>query len=247
MIKDENGVLVGYVFADIDSSARDLGGWVKDAKAVVEGGLALPPGYRLEWTGQYEFMEEMQARMVWIVPVTLALVVFLLRRGMRGWVQTALVLTTLPFGLVGSVWLMHYLGYNVSTAVWVGFIAVIGTASETGILMVEFLDQAIERRAGGGQAHGPSDLDDAIIEGASTRVRPIVMSVASTVLGLLPLLWEAGPGADVSARIAAPVVGGLLSCLALTLLVIPALYAIVRRRQWRPPSPGAPGEELQAA
>ena len=233
MIKDENGVLVGYVFADIDASQRDLGGWVSDARAVVARQLSLPPGYRLQWTGQYEFMAEMQARMAWVVPLTLLLVVFLLRRAMRGWAQTGLVLTSLPFALIGSVWLLHLRHYNVSTAVWVGLIAVIGTASETGILMVEFLDQAVSLRQKDKASLDVRDVDEAVVEGASSRVRPIVMSVASTVLGLLPLLWEAGPGADVSARIAAPVVGGLVSCLALTLLVLPAAYAVWRRRQIR--------------
>jgi Cu(I)/Ag(I) efflux system membrane protein CusA/SilA len=233
MIKDENGVLVGYVFADIDASKRDLGGWVNDAKQLVGQELSLPPGYRLQWTGQYEFMEEMQARMAWVVPLTLLLVIYLLRRGMRGWAQTGLVLTSLPFGLIGSVWLLHFQGYNVSTAVWVGLIAVIGTASETGILMTEFLDQAVSLRQASKSSLDLNDVNEAVVDGASSRVRPIVMSVASTVLGLLPLLWESGPGADVSARIAAPVVGGLVSCLFLTLLVLPAAYAVWRRRQVR--------------
>jgi Cu(I)/Ag(I) efflux system membrane protein CusA/SilA len=233
MIKDENGLLVGYVFADIDSSQRDLGGWVHDAKALVASQVTLPPGSRIEWTGQYEFMADMQARMQWVVPLTLLLVVYLLRRGMRGWAQTGIVLTSLPFALIGSVWLLHVQGYNVSTAVWVGLIAVIGTASETGILMTEFLDQAVSLRQQAKPVLDLSDVNEAVIDGASSRVRPLVMSVASTVLGLLPLLWEAGPGADVSARIAAPVVGGLVSCLVLTLLVMPAAYTIWRRRQVR--------------
>jgi Cu(I)/Ag(I) efflux system membrane protein CusA/SilA len=233
MIKDENGVLVGYVFADIDASKRDLGGWVSDAKALVGHELSLPPGYRLQWTGQYEFMEEMQGRISWVVPLTLLLVVFLLRRAMRGWAQTGLVLTSLPFALTGSVWLLYLQDYNVSTAVWVGLIAVIGTASETGILMVEFLDQALLARPQAAGFLDTSELDEIVVTGAASRVRPILMSVASTVLGLLPLLWEAGPGADVSARIAAPVVGGLISCFVLTLLVLPAAYAVWRSRQLR--------------
>lgn len=233
MIKDENGVLVGYVFADIDASKRDLGGWVSDAKELVARELSLPPGYRLQWTGQYEFMEEMQGRMSWVVPLTLLLVIFLLRQGMRGWAQTGLVLTSLPFALTGSVWLLYLQDYNVSTAVWVGLIAVIGTASEAGILMIEFLDQAVSFRQQQETPLQATELDEIVVAGAASRVRPILMSVASTVLGLLPLLWEAGPGADVSARIAAPVVGGLISCFVLTLLVLPAAYAVWRRRQIR--------------
>ncbi len=231
MIKDENGVLVGYVFADIDTTTRDLGGWVNDAKRVVAEQLVVPPGYSLAWTGQYEFMEEMEKRMRWIVPLALVLVVVLLRKAMRGWAQTSLVLLSLPFALTGSLWLLWSRDYNLSTAVWVGLIAVIGTATETGVLMIEFLDEAVERLQRSGVALTGSDIDAAVVEGASSRVRPIVMSVASTVLGLLPLLWESGPGADVSARIAAPVIGGLLSCLLLTLVVVPAVYAIWRRRE----------------
>ncbi len=233
MIKDENGVLVGYVFADIDASKRDLGGWVNDAKKLVGERLTLPPGYRLQWTGQYEFMEEMQERMAWVIPLTLLLVIFLLRQGMRGWAQTSLVLTSLPFALIGSVWLLYMRDYNLSTAVWVGLIAVIGTASETGILMVEFLDQSLALRQQASASLTLDDVNEAVVEGAAMRVRPIVMSAASTVLGLLPLLWETGPGADVSARIAAPVVGGLVSCFVLTLFVVPAAYTVWRRRHLR--------------
>ena len=233
MIKDENGVLVGYVFADIDLSARDLGGWVNDAKQVVADNLSLPAGYRLTWTGQYEFMEEMLARMAWVVPLVLLLVIVLLRLAMRGWAQTAFVLTSLPFAAIGSVWLLYTQGYNVSTAVWVGLIAVLGTAVETGILMLEFLDSSLARRQREKPALTPADIDEAVVDGAAGRVRPILMSVASTVLGLLPLMWEAGPGADVSARIAAPVIGGLGTCFVLTLLVLPAVYALWRHRQLR--------------
>lgn len=233
MIKDENGVLVGYVFADIDSTTRDLGGWVKDAKRVVGEQLVVPAGYSIAWTGQYEFMEEMESRMQWIVPLALLLVIFLLRKAMRGWTQTSLVLMSLPFALTGSVWLLWGRDYNLSTAVWVGLIAVIGTATETGVLMTEFLDEAIERRKEGRRQLTHAEVDEAVVDGATSRVRPIVMSVASTVLGLSPLLWESGPGADVSARIAAPLIGGLLSCLVLTLVVMPAVYAIWRRSQIR--------------
>ena len=138
MIKDENGVLVGYVFADIDPTARDLGGWVNDAKAVVASQLKLPAGYRLQWTGQYEFLEQMEARLRYIVPLTLVLVVGLLYLSMRGWPQTWLVLSSLPFAVAGSVWLLDFMDYNLSTAVWVGLIAVAGVAAETGIVMVVY-------------------------------------------------------------------------------------------------------------
>jgi Cu(I)/Ag(I) efflux system membrane protein CusA/SilA len=233
MIKDENGVLVGYVFADIDQTERDLGGWVDDAKALVASQLALPPGYRLQWTGQYEFLAQMEARLRYIIPLTLLLVVGLLYMSMRGWPQTFLVLSSLPFAVAGSVWLLALMDYNLSTAVWVGLIAVAGVAAETGIVMVVYLDEAFERYMREGRIQTPEDVNDAVVEGASARVRPLVMTVATTVLGLLPLLWEAGVGADVSARTAAPVVGGLWSCMFLTLLVLPAAYAMWRRHQVR--------------
>lgn len=233
MIKDENGVLVGYVFADIDQTQRDLGGWVNDAKAVVAARLSLAAGYRLQWTGQYEFLAEMEARLRYIIPLTLVLVVGLLYLSMRGWPQTFLVLSSLPFALAGSVWLLAFMNYNLSTAVWVGLIAVAGVAAETGIVMVVYLDEAFARSVAAGRIQKPEDVDAAVIEGASARVRPLVMTVATTVLGLLPLLREAGVGADVSARTAAPVVGGLWSCMLLTLLVLPAAYAMWRRHQMR--------------
>jgi Cu(I)/Ag(I) efflux system membrane protein CusA/SilA len=231
MIKDENGVLVGYVFADIDPTQRDLGGWVDDAKALVAAQLKLPTGYRLQWTGQYEFLAQMEARLRYIIPLTLALVVALLYLSMRGWPQTLLVLSSLPFAVAGSIWLLAFMHYNLSTAVWVGLIAVAGVAAETGIVMVVYLDEAFERYQREGRIHEPADVDAAVVEGASARVRPLLMTVATTVLGLMPLLWEAGVGADVSARTAAPVVGGLWSCMFLTLLVLPAAYAMWRRHQ----------------
>jgi copper/silver efflux system protein len=233
MIKDENGVLVGYVYADIDQTQRDLGGWVDDAKAVVASQLTLPAGYRLQWTGQYEFLEEMEARLRYVIPLTLVLVVALLYMAMQGWPQTFLVLSSLPFAVAGSVWLLAYMHYNLSTAVWVGLIAVAGVAAETGIVMVVYLDEAFARYVREGRIQVPADVDAAVVEGASARVRPLLMTVATTVLGLLPLLWEGGVGADVSARTAAPVVGGLWSCMLLTLLVLPAGYAMWRRGQVR--------------
>jgi Cu(I)/Ag(I) efflux system membrane protein CusA/SilA len=206
---------------------------VNDAKAIVASQLKLPAGYRLQWTGQYEFLEQMEARLRYIVPLTLVLVVGLLYFSMRGWPQTWLVLASLPFAVAGSVWLLDFMDYNLSTAVWVGLIAVAGVAAETGIVMVVYLDEAFNRYTREGRIQKPEDVDAAVVEGASARVRPLVMTVATTVLGLLPLLWESGVGADVSARTAAPVVGGLWSCMLLTLLVLPAAYAMWRRHQMR--------------
>ena len=175
----------------------------------------------------------MEARLRYVIPLTLVLVVVLLYLSMQGWPQTLLVLSSLPFAVAGSVWLLSYMHYNLSTAVWVGLIAVAGVAAETGIVMVVYLDEAFARYMREGRIRVPADVDAAVIEGASARVRPLLMTVATTVLGLLPLLWESGVGADVSARTAAPVVGGLWSCMVLTLLVLPAAYTMWRRGQVR--------------
>jgi Cu(I)/Ag(I) efflux system membrane protein CusA/SilA len=233
MIKDENGVLVGYVFADIDLAERDLGGWVRDAKALVLRDLVIPEGYQLQWTGQYEFLAEMESRLRVMLPLTLVLIVALLYLAVRGLAQTILVLLSLPFAIAGSVWLLAALDYHLSTAVWVGLIALGGVAAETGVVMIVYLDEAFERFRREGRIRTVEEVDEAVVEGASARVRPLVMTVATTVLGLMPLLWESGVGADVSARTAAPVVGGLWSCMFLTLLVLPAAYAIWRRGQIR--------------
>jgi Cu(I)/Ag(I) efflux system membrane protein CusA/SilA len=233
MIKNENGVLVGYVFADIDPTQRDLGGWVDAAKALVASELAMPAGYRLQWTGQYEFLAAMEARLRYVLPLTLLLVIALLYLSVRGWPQTFLVLCSLPFAIAGSVWLLAFMGYNLSTAVWVGMIAVAGVSAQTGIVMVVYLDEAFARYQREGRIRSPEDVDAAVIEGAAGRVRPLLMAAATTILGLAPLLWESGVGADLTARTAAPVVGGLWSCLFLTLLVLPAAYAMWRRHQVR--------------
>jgi len=231
MIKNENGTLVGYVFADIDSSQRDLGGWVDDAKSVVADRIEVPPGYRLQWTGQYEFMSELTSRLRTVVPLTVVLVGILLYLSMGGWQQTLLVMLSLPFAIAGSIWLLAILDYNLSTAVWVGLIAVGGVAAQTGTVVVVYLDQAYAEAVKQDRLRTADDIDAAVMEGASRCLRPMLMTVATTVFGLMPLLWESGVGADLSARTAAPVVGGLWFCMFLTLLVIPAAYALWRHSQ----------------
>jgi Cu(I)/Ag(I) efflux system membrane protein CusA/SilA len=178
MIKDEDGVLVGYVFADIDASQRDLGGWVIDAKELVEQQLQLPPGLRLQWTGQYEFMRDMQARMRIVLPFTLVLIVALLYLSLRGWAQTGLVLLSLPFAIAGAVWLLALLEYNLSTAVWVGLIAVGGVAAQTGIVVVVYLDQAFNEWRTQGRLRSLEDVDGAVLQGAAKCLRPMLMTVA---------------------------------------------------------------------
>lgn len=229
MIKNENGVLVGYVFADIDSALQDLGSWVSAAKTLVAQQTSLPAGYSLAWTGQYEFMAEMEERMKLVLPLTLALIIALLFLALRSWPLTLLVLLTVPFAMAGSIWLLAALDYHLSTAVWVGIIAAGGVAAQTGIVAVVYLEQSYQKYLDAGEIRTAEDIDKAVIDGATLRLRPMIMTVATTALGLMPLLWGSGAGADLSARTAAPVIGGLWGCLFLTLLVLPAAYASWRR------------------
>jgi Cu(I)/Ag(I) efflux system membrane protein CusA/SilA len=178
-------------------------------------------------------MSDMQARMRVVLPLTLVLIVALLYLSLRGWAQTGLVLLSLPFAIAGSIWLLALLDYDLSTAVWVGLIAVGGVAAQTGIVVVVYLDQAFNEWRKQGRIRSEADVDGAVVQGSAKCLRPMLMTVATTVLGLMPLLFESGVGADLSARTAAPVVGGLWSCMFLTLLVLPAVYAIWRRRQVR--------------
>ncbi|MFZ5894725.1 MAG: efflux RND transporter permease subunit [Myxococcota bacterium] len=230
MIKDENGVLAGYVFADLDSAERDLGSYVEDAKRLVAARLELPPGYRIEWTGQYEFMAETEERLKTVLPLTLVLIVLLLHMSLRSWQQTLIVFVSIPFTLAGCIWLLAGLGYHFSTAVWVGIIAVGGLAAELGTVMVLYVDEAYQRRLAAGRLTG-EDINEAVVEGAAKRVRPKLMTVAAAVLSLAPLLWSEGVGADVTARTAAPLIGGLFGSTIVTLFVTPSLYAIWRHWQ----------------
>jgi copper/silver efflux system protein len=238
MLRDEAGLLVGYVYVDLDTSGRDVGGYVHDAKKVVDaalhdGRLHLPKGGYLRWTGQYEFLEQMLARMRWVVPLTLVLVVLLLLANFRNFIEALIVLLSVPFALVGSVWLMWLLGYHVSTASWVGFIALVGLAAETGIVMIVYLDAAFERRLRAGKVRDLNDIIWAHMEGTVQRVRPKLMTVSTMMFGLVPLLWSEGTGADVMKRIAAPMVGGLLTSAFLTLEIIPVVYTYWRLWQLR--------------
>ena len=231
MIKDEAGMLVGYVFVDMDQSKRDIGGYVDEAKKVVKSEIKIPSGYYLKWTGQYELLEQMTKRMNVVVPVTLILVIILLYFNFRNLTETFIVLASVPFALVGSIWLMYFLGYNFSTATWVGIIALVGLATETGIVMVLYLDHAYERRKKAGKMRDLNDIIWAHMEGTVMRVRPKLMTVGTTMIGLVPLLWAQGTGADVMKRIAAPMVGGLISSTFLTLEILPVIYTYWRYYQ----------------
>jgi len=231
MIRDENGRLASYVFVDL--AGRDVGSWVRDARRAVEEGLRLPPGYTLVWSGQYENIERVRKRLVVVVPATLALIALLLYANTKSAVQVGIVMLAVPFSLIGAVWLLYALGYHVSVAVWVGMIALMGLDAETGVFMLLFLDLAYEERRRRGRLRTTEDLHEAIVEGAVKRVRPKLMTVLAAFMGLLPLMWSTGTGADMMKRVAAPMVGGLATSFVLELLVYPVLYALWKGRALR--------------
>ena len=228
MIRNENGQLAGYVY--VDMSGRDVGGYVDQAKRVVRDRVELPVGYTLQWSGQYENLVRVRERLKVVLPVTLVLIALLLYLNTGSGVKTAIVLLAVPFSLVGAVWLLWWLGYNTSIAVWVGMIALMGLDAETGVFMLLFLDLAYDDRVRAGAMRTEHDLEEAIVHGAVKRVRPKMMTVTAAFMGLLPIMWSVGAGADVMKRIAAPMVGGLVTSFALELLVYPVLYALWRSR-----------------
>ncbi|MGH7221114.1 MAG: efflux RND transporter permease subunit, partial [Nitrospiraceae bacterium] len=188
----------------------------------------LPSGYRLIWTGQYEHLVRAEERLKLVVPVTIGIILLLTYLNFGSLAKSLIVLLPVPFAAIGAIWYLNYLGYNLSVAVWVGIIALVGVAAETGVVMLVYLDEAYERRMREGRMATAHDLGEAIIEGAVQRVRPVLMTVAAIVGGLLPIMWTTGTGADVMKRIAAPMIGGMVSSTILTLLVIPVLYALWR-------------------
>jgi copper/silver efflux system protein len=231
-IADEAGALAGLVSVAV--SGRDLRGYVQDAQRAVRDRVTLPSGYRLIWTGQYEHLVRAEERLKLVVPVTIGIILLLLYLNFGSLAKSLIVLLSVPFAAIGAVWYLDYLGYNLSVAVWVGIIALAGVAAETGVVMLVYLDEAYERRVREGRMTTAQDLRDVIIEGAVQRVRPKMMTVAAIMGGLLPIMWTTGTGADVMKRIAAPMIGGMVSSTILTLLVIPVLYALWRGRQSRP-------------
>lgn len=235
MLREEAGLLVGYVYVDIEPT-RDLGGYVDAAKRVVaeataRGQVTLAPGMYLRWTGQYELLEEMRARMKILVPLALLAVAVLLYLQFKHFTEVLIVFLSIPFALVGSVWLLYLLDYRISTAVLVGIIALVGLAAQTGVVMIVYIDHAFVRRLRAGKIRDLNDIIHAHTEGTVKRVRPKVMTVATMLIGLIPLLWATGSGADVMKRIAAPMVGGLLSSAFLTLELIPVVYTYWRYAQ----------------
>jgi Cu(I)/Ag(I) efflux system membrane protein CusA/SilA len=233
MIRDENGLLAAYVFIDFDTSQRDVGGFVSDAKHAVAAQLAPTPGYTLLWSGQFENMARVRERLKLVLPITVVLIFLLLYANTKSAFKTVIVMLAVPFSLVGAVWLLFMLGYNVSIAVWVGMIALMGLDAETGVFMLLFLDLAYDEAKRAGRMNTRADLTEAIVHGAVRRVRPKAMTVCAALMGLMPILWSIGTGSDVMKRIAAPMVGGLVTSFALELLVYPAIYDLWKRRYIR--------------
>ncbi len=228
LIKSEDAYLNNIVYVDVEG--RDIGSYVGDAKKLLHDKLTLPTGYRLEWSGQYESLERANRELKVVVPITLAIIFGLLFFNFRSVTESAIVMLSLPFALVGGVWLMWLLHYNMSVAVAIGFIALAGVAAETGVIMLVYLDQAYQERGARGELRNQTDVDAAVEHGAVGRIRPKIMTVTAIMAGLIPILWSQGTGADVMKRIAAPMVGGMLTSAALTLVVIPAIYSLWKER-----------------
>ncbi len=232
MIKSENARPNGWIYVDIQG--RDLGSYVRDAQAAVAETVELPPGYSVSWSGQYEYMERAKAKLTLVIPVTVAIIVFLLYLNFRRAAEVLIILATLPLALVGGFWLLFWLNYDLSVAVGVGFIALAGVAVEIGVVMLVYLNQAYRRHEERALAEGRrvdlAELRQSVVEGALLRVRPIMMTVAAIIAGLLPIMLGSGTGSEVMRRIAAPMVGGMVSATVLTLLVIPSAFLLWRRR-----------------
>ena len=224
VIKTEAAEPVGYVFVDV--AGRDIGGYVEEAIRTVEEKVKIPMGYHLTWSGQYEYMQRARERMFYVVPLTLFIVFLLLYLNMKSLTKVFIVLLAVPFSLIGAVWVLYALDYNMSVAVWVGIIALLGVDAETGVIMLLYLDHAYERMKGAGRMRSLEDLKEAVMEGAVLRVRPKMMTVMAIVMGLLPIMWSSGAGSDVMKRIAAPMIGGILTSFVLELLVYPVIFTL---------------------
>jgi len=224
MIRDENGMLDGYVY--VDMAGRDIGGYVAEAKRAVRQHIQLPPGYSLVWSGQFEYMQRVEQRLLIVVPITLFLIFLLLYMNTRSVTKTFIILLAVPFSAVGAIWLLYLLGYNMSIGVWVGLIALMGVDAETGVFMLLYLDLAYQEMRAQGRMRTWGDLKEAIEHGAVRRVRPKVMTVGCMFMALFPIMWSVGAGADVMKRIAAPMVGGIFTSFIMELAVYPAIYAI---------------------
>jgi Cu(I)/Ag(I) efflux system membrane protein CusA/SilA len=228
MLRDENGMLSGYVYVDL--AGRDVGGYVEDAKKAVGQNLELPTGYTITWSGQYENMQRVRERLKIVLPVTLFLIFILLYMNTKSAIKAGIVMLAVPFSLIGAIWYLWFLGYHMSIAVWVGMIALMGLDAETGVFMLLFLDLSYNDAVRKGKMRGYEDLREAIIHGAVKRVRPKAMTVMAAMMGLLPIMWSMGTGADMMKRIAAPMIAGLATSFIMELLVYPVIYALWKSR-----------------
>jgi Cu(I)/Ag(I) efflux system membrane protein CusA/SilA len=219
-----------YVFVDTD---RPIVDYVAQARQVVHDRVSLPTGVRIDWAGQFQSFERARHKLELVVPIALVIIILLLYWNTRSWVETGIVVLAVPFSLIGAIWFLWLLGYHLSVAVWIGMIALAGLDAETGVVMLLYLRLSHDARLRTGQLRTEAELDDAIVEGAAKRIRPKVMTVMTMLIGLLPVLWSDGTGADVMRRVAAPMVGGLVSSFLLELIVYPAIYAVWKRRQLR--------------
>lgn len=230
-IKSENARINGWVYIDIEEV--DIGHYVQQAQQVVADKMELPPGYSLNWAGQYEYMLRAQEKLSYVVPLTLAIIVVLLYLNFKNIAEVAVIMGTLPLAMVGSIWLMYLHGFNFSVAVGVGFIALAGVAVEIGVIMLVYLNQSVgalkARSASEQRTPTHNELRQAVIDGAGMRVRPVMMTTLSIIIGLLPILYSTGTGSEIMSRIAAPMVGGMASAVVLTLLVLPVVYLLMQR------------------
>jgi len=224
MIRNENGLLCGYVYVDI--ADRDPNGYIEEADRLLRKEVKVPPGYAFAWSGDYQSTQRIKERLTVIVPVTLLLILLLLYLNTRSLTKTFIILLAVPFSAIGAFWLLYLLGYNMSIGVWVGLIALLGVDAETGVFMLLYLDLAYEQAKKEGRLKTLADLQEAIRYGAVRRLRPKFMTVSTTFVGLVPIMWSIGAGSDVMKRIAAPMVGGVFSSFLLELLVYPAVYQI---------------------
>ncbi|MEK7308195.1 MAG: CusA/CzcA family heavy metal efflux RND transporter, partial [Nitrospirota bacterium] len=230
-IKSEEGLLANYVF--VDFSGRDVGGYVEEAKKSVSSSVKLPDGYRLEWSGEYEYLIKTQERLKLVIPLTVLIIFVLIFLNTKSVTKTFIVLLAVPFSLVGSFWLLYLLGYHMSIAVWVGIIALAGLDAETGVIMLLYLDLAYERWKKEGRLNSINDLKDAVMHGAVKRIRPKIMTVSVILAGLIPIMFSHGTGADVMKRIAAPMVGGVITSTILELIIYPAIYMLWKGRRFK--------------
>jgi len=224
MLRDENGMLTGYVYVDV--AGRDIGSYVEDAKKVVRDRVKLPSGYSFAWSGQYEAMQRVKEKLTVVLPLTIFLIVMLLYINTKSMTKTLIIVLAVPFSAVGAIWFLHFLGYNMSIGVWVGLIALMGVDAETGVFMMLYLDLAHDQAKAEGRLHSLRDLREAIMHGAVKRIRPKFMTVATMFMGLVPIMWSVGTGADVMKRIAAPMIGGIFTSFLLELVVYPAIYEV---------------------